>query len=183
MKPEHIIELSDGIEAIFSDGARITLALEGTSECTVCRSNRCRHFREAVPYFARRKWALAEDNVNRWGPSLYKRYGFDPRIFFRPGEGGSGRIEWLGDCDMLIWRMPRGYIATFRDGGHIYVGSDHPDGQTRCLKCHKRGCEHYQRAVIWMRDHGEARIDVERREREQAKRGRSVWNRNRLKSR
>lgn len=174
MKPEHIIELSDGIEAVFSDGARITLTLEGTLECTLCQSNRCQHFREAVPYFARRKWALAEANRERWSPQFYQKHGLDPRIFFRPGEGGSGRIGWPDDCEILVWRMPRGFVATFPDGGHVYVGDDHPEGQTRCLKCGTLGCGHYQRALVWMRAYGngELLIDRERREREHAKRAR-----------
>lgn len=150
MEPETIIEFENGIEAQFADGASIELTLDGVFPCSQCRSIRCVHFHAALPAFVRRKWELAEANWLQWGRKRYDRIGIDARIFFPPGTLGTPAVQFDGDEPVLL-PSRFGTIATFADGGHVYISPTHPNGQTRCLKCGELGCEHYRRALALMR--------------------------------
>ena len=143
---KRIVDIHDGVTVFFTDGAYISLTLHGVSRCSECRVIDCAHFEAAVPHFVRRKWDLAEANCKRWEPRKYREVFIDPRIFFRPGELGMPAIDW-GDEDYQIWELPFGFVATFADGGHIYLSDSHPDGATKCLKCGTRDCMHYQRVA------------------------------------
>lgn len=77
--PIRIVEIPQGITAIFDDGAIISLTLEGVSECSRCLVNNCRHFRAAVPYYERRKLEIAEAMRGKWGPRRYQSLNLDPQ--------------------------------------------------------------------------------------------------------
>lgn len=147
----NVTELPNGIRADLSDGATVTMTLDGAS-CTCCARPMCRHASEALGRYERRKWELAEANSHHWGPMKYESIGIDPRIFIRPGAMDyfpllPARWDWPGDLDLMIFEVDGGYLATFRDGGHLWIGERHPSGNTLCLKCHTRRCEHYARAM------------------------------------
>lgn len=80
LRPIRIVEIPQGITAIFDDGAVISLTLSGVSECSRCFTNRCRHFRAVVPQYERRKLAIAEAMQGIWGPSKYRSLNLDPRV-------------------------------------------------------------------------------------------------------
>lgn len=78
LTPIRIVEIPQGITAIFDDGAIISLTLEGVSECSLCLVNNCRHFRAAVPAYERRKLKIAESMQGKWGARKYRSLNLDP---------------------------------------------------------------------------------------------------------
>jgi len=145
----NVIKLADGVEATFLDGHRATLTVKGSS-CTCNRSSGvpCGHIRALIPAYNKRKWELAESMVRSWGPSFYKNIRIDPRIFFPP------EIDWnqYPDEDMVYVRhVQSGYLFIFRDGAHLWVGKEHPEGRTKCSLCGTRDCRHYEEVVAELR--------------------------------
>ena len=149
LKVECVVDIPLGIKADLSDGAIVTMTVEGAL-CSRCLMNLCRHTRAALPAYEKRKWVLAEANARTWGPGMYASIGIDPRIFNRPGEMPYGpllpeRWSW-GDLDMMMFEVDGGFLATFRDGGHLWISERHPLGGTKCLQCGHYKCAHWDRA-------------------------------------
>jgi len=145
----NVVDLIDGVEATFLDGHRTTLTFNG-SACTCNRASGapCGHIRALVPAYQRRKWALAEAMIQSWGPAFYKRIGIDPRIFFPP------EIDWRkypGEDLVYVRNVQRGHLFIFRDGAHLWVGKEHPEGRTKCSVCGTRDCRHYEEVVEELR--------------------------------
>jgi len=144
-----VVELPLGIVVDMSDRSIVTLTVDG-SMCSHCLMRMCEHIRLALPYYEARKWDIAEANVERWGPGKFKSIGIDPRIFNRPGEIDYFPLlpeQWAwGELEMMVFEIDGGYLATFADGGHLWMSERHPHGGTKCLKCHSRECTHSVRA-------------------------------------
>ena len=165
MKPT--IETCDtGVTAIFPDGAKIFLSIQGRSPCTLCNERLCEHFHAALPHFARWKWETAQRTDCPWGPTLLQSIGIVPPYIVRPDLIGKqsrwapfSRGEELAP-GVRVWRTHRGKLYRFSDNGregHVYVGDDHPDGHTPCLVCGDGCCGHVEEALAW-----EARLGGER---------------------
>jgi hypothetical protein len=142
--PIDVIEVSNGIEARFSDGARVTLTTEGV-RCT-CLGREglpCSHIRAALPFYARRKWAIAEASRNCWGPRKYESIGIDPRIFYPPP------VDWRQNPGepFVYLKIMKGLLFVFPDGAFFWLGKAHPEGRTKCSLCGTRDCRHVQEAL------------------------------------
>lgn len=146
METEVIItEMYRGVKGEFRDGAIAYLTLAGSScTCPHVPGTLCRHMHALLPAYQQRKWRLAEENRGRWSAELYAQIGISPRIFFPP------EIDWnqYPDEDMVYVRnVQRGHLFIFRDGAHLWVGKDHPEGRTKCSLCGTRDCRHYEMII------------------------------------
>jgi hypothetical protein len=152
MEPQ--IEILDctGIKATFADGAEVVLTTTGRFPCSLCGDGQCRHFHEALPHWDRFKWETAERADCPWGPSLLQGIGIVPPYIVRPdlvakltrwAPFGTGEAVAPG---VRMWYTVRGKLFRFGNDGHVYIGSDHPDGHTPCLVC-RDGCDHVERAL------------------------------------
>lgn len=150
-----IVPNHNGIEVIFDDEARITLTTQGRFPCSLCGNRLCDHFRLAVPHFARWKWEVAQRPDCPWGPTLLQSIGISPPYIVRP-DLITKQSRWAPFTrgeeiapGVRVWHTIKGKLFRFSDNGqqgHVYVGSDHPDGHTPCLIC-PNGCDHVARAL------------------------------------
>jgi len=142
-----------GVLVEFSDGADIFLSIAGTRRCSRCRSIRCEHFRAAVPFFNRWKWARLESPDLPWGPTVIARLGVAPIAVLPDLVGSKGRWEPTPEAmdGVRLYRVRQGVVVHFSDGGHVYVSPGHPNGHTRCLgsaeTCRAGECDHVARAL------------------------------------
>jgi hypothetical protein len=147
LSPINVIELSNGIQARFSDGARATLTLEGVScTCLGRQGLPCSHIRAALPFYARRKWVIAEASRGSWGPRKYEAIGIDPRIFYPPP------VDWRQNQGepFVYLRIMKGFLFVFPDGAFFWLGKAHPEGWTKCSSCGTRACRHVEEALAEM---------------------------------
>jgi len=146
LSPLRITELGNGIIAKFPDGHQATLTLDGAACDCFARNGGtpCDHIRAALPAYERRKWILAEANRDNWGPTLYRRIGIDPQIFF------PVTVNWArhGDDSFVYQEVQDGHLFVFRDGAFFWVSSKHPFGRTACSMCRTRDCSHVAEALI-----------------------------------
>jgi len=143
---------AEGVKVRFTDGAEIFLSIRGRYPCS-CGNRSCDHFRLATPYFARWKWETAQRPDCSWGPSLLQSVGIVPYVVRPDLVTKQSRWAPLNKGEEIapgvrVWYTARGRLFRFSDngGGHVYVGSDHPDGHTPCLIC-RDGCDHVERAL------------------------------------
>ncbi len=150
------MELADGVQAEYADGVRATITLQGAAECPRCRSVRCEHLLGLLPAFRRRRWLLAEENAERWGPRLFREVGFNPAIWF------PAAVDWsrYAPGEPFVLRRLRVYVlggnvcgwqALFRDGAALFICAEHPFGRTRCTACGARDCRHYAAVAAELR--------------------------------
>jgi len=145
-----------GVKATFPDGAAVTLTVSGRFPCTLCGDGHCEHFHTALEHWNRFKWETAEREDCPWGPTLLQGIGIVPPYIVRPDlVYKHGRWAPFGRgikiaSDVHAWSTIRGWLYHFKENGilagHVYVGSDHPDGHTPCLIC-RDGCGHVARAL------------------------------------
>lgn len=70
-----------GIKARYMrDGHIATITIDG-KHCTCRARGLCPHVRLALPAWKERKEELGWENMNRWGPSMYRRIGLNPADF------------------------------------------------------------------------------------------------------
>jgi len=141
-----------GIVARFPDGAAVTLTVSGRFPCSACGDGQCQHFHAALSHWNRFKWETAERPDCPWGPTLLRAIGIHPVYIVRPdlvtkltrwAPFGTGEAVAPG---VRMYHTVRGRLYRFGNEGHVYVGSDHPDGHTPCLIC-RDGCGHVERAL------------------------------------
>jgi len=151
------IEICDsGVTAIFPDGAKVFLSIQGRFPCSLCDERLCKHFHATLPYFARWKWETAQRPDCSWGPTLLSRIGIVPYTVCPDLIGKQSRWAPFGKGQELapgvrVWYANKGKLFRFSDNGreeHVYVGDDHPDGHTPCLICGD-GCGHVEEALKW----------------------------------
>lgn len=142
----------DGITARFPDGAVISLGVSGLFPCSLCGEKPCEHFHAALPYWNRHRWEVAEREDSPWGPRLLIGIGIVPVYIVRP-EYFTKHTRWApfstGEAvapGVRVYPTVRGRLYRFGNEGHVYVGSDHPDGHTGCLIC-RCECRHVERAL------------------------------------
>lgn len=141
-----------GIIATFSDGAIVVLTVNGRFPCSLCGDSQCKHFHAALPHWDRYRWEMAERPDCPWGPTLLQAIGIVPPFIVRPdymikqtrwSPFGTGEEVAPG---VRMWHTIHGKLFRFGNEGHVYVGSDHPDGHTDCLIC-RDGCDHVRQAL------------------------------------
>ena len=154
MEPTIEVMGTTGIMVTFPDGAIITLTIQGRFPCSTCGHCTCEHFHAALPHWNRFRWKMAEREDSPWGPRLLQSIGIIPPFIVRPdylikqtrwSPFGYGEEIAPG---VLAWHTARGRLYRFDvNEGHVYIGSDHPDGYTPCLICQQGECNHLARAL------------------------------------
>jgi len=145
-QPLSIDDVGQGIQARFPDGHTATLLYYGVS-CT-CGRRQCEHIRGTRRAFRLWAWRAGEKNMQRWGPTIYRGLGLDPRIFIPEllGEQHFARGEAIRPVP-----VDGGTLFLFPDGAYLAIVAEHPDGLTKCSLCHSRECKHVHAAQAELR--------------------------------
>ena len=77
MEHKLVEDLIDGIKVTFPDGHVTTITTDG-KHCTCGDPGLCQHVKAALPAWTVRKYQLAHQNRDIWGPTMYRRIGLNP---------------------------------------------------------------------------------------------------------
>jgi len=141
VEPMMVVKLEKGVEAIYGDGHRAALTLDG-SRCTCNRASGvpCVHIRNTVGAYSVRKWDVIEANPQQWGRNRLREMGIDPDIFYPPAVTEA---DFEGASFGFFDNVMNGRLFVFPDGAFFWVGREH---RTRCSRCQAVECWHYVEA-------------------------------------